>query len=263
MKAYLQSFDLWKEVEEDGKVPPLPANPTLAQIKNYNEGNVKKFKAINALNSTISENILTKLMASETPKEIWDFLQNEYLGNDQSRLKQVLNLKREFEIQKMREFEWIKDYVDRLTTISNKIRLFGEKFSDSRIVEKVLVSLPEKFESKISSLEDSKDLSNNLVNDLVNALQVVEQRRAIRDEKIIEQAFVAKIPSESTGKVKSPPCGICKKNNHAEKDYWFKGKLKCFNCKRPGHKQKVASLKSCKQIWYKRKKLFSKSWREV
>nr|XP_009765548.1 PREDICTED: uncharacterized protein LOC104217090 [Nicotiana sylvestris] len=152
MKAYLQSFDMWKAVEEDGEVPTLPANPTLAQIKNYNEEKVKKFKAINAL-------------------------------HDQSRLMQVLNLKREFEIQKIRELEGIKDYVDRLTAIANKIRLFGEKFSDSRIVEKVLVSLPEKFESKISSLENSKDLSKISVNDLVNALQAVEQRRAIRDEK--------------------------------------------------------------------------------
>ncbi|XP_070028975.1 uncharacterized protein LOC142170379 [Nicotiana tabacum] len=137
MTTYLLSFDLWKAVEEDGEVPTLSANPTLAQIKNYNEENVKKFKAINAL------------------------------------LMQVLNLKGEFEIQKMRELEGIKDYVDRLTSIANRIRLFGENVSDNRIVEKV-ESLPKKFESKISSLQDSKDLSKISVNDLVNALQAVE-----------------------------------------------------------------------------------------
>jgi hypothetical protein len=41
----------------------------------------------------------------------------------------------------------------------NQVRLLGEDFPDSRIVKKVLVNLPEKFEHKICSLEDSKDFS--------------------------------------------------------------------------------------------------------
>jgi hypothetical protein len=37
------------------------------------------------------------------------------------------------------------------------MRLLGEDFPDSRIIKKVLVSLPKKFEHKIFFLEDSKD----------------------------------------------------------------------------------------------------------
>ena len=30
MKAYLEANDLWKTVEDDYEVPPLPKNPTMA-----------------------------------------------------------------------------------------------------------------------------------------------------------------------------------------------------------------------------------------
>ena len=59
---------------------------------------------------------------------------------------QVLNLKREFESLNMQEDETISKYADRISLIVNNIRLFGEEFTDKRIVEKVLVTLPERFD---------------------------------------------------------------------------------------------------------------------
>lgn len=50
------------------------------------------------------------------------------------------------------------------------MRLLGKDFSDERIVQKILVTLPEKYKSKISSLEESKDLSSISLAELVNAL---------------------------------------------------------------------------------------------
>nr|GMC73952.1 uncharacterized protein LOC108344424 [Ipomoea batatas] len=51
---------------------------------------------------------------------------------------QVLNLKREFEMQKMKETESLKDYSKRLKKVVNKIRLLGEELPDDRVVEKIL-----------------------------------------------------------------------------------------------------------------------------
>ena len=73
--------------------------------------------------------------------------------------------------------------------IVNKIRSLGEEFPDARIVEKVLVTLPERFESKRSSLEESRDLSQISLAELMNALQSQEQSRALRQENIIEGIF--------------------------------------------------------------------------
>jgi hypothetical protein len=38
----------------------------------------------------------------------------------------------------------------------NKVRLLRNKFSDDWIVQKILVTMPEKYEYKISSLEEKK-----------------------------------------------------------------------------------------------------------
>lgn len=37
MEAYLEALDLWEAIEEDYEVVPLPANPTMAQIKSHKE----------------------------------------------------------------------------------------------------------------------------------------------------------------------------------------------------------------------------------
>lgn len=87
---------------------------------------------------------------------------------------QVLNLIREFEMQKMKESETIKEYSDRLLSIVNKVRLLGTDFYASRIVQKVQVTIPEKFEATISSLENLKDLSSITLAELLNALQTQE-----------------------------------------------------------------------------------------
>ena len=36
VETYLEALDLWEAIEEDYEVPPLPANPTVAQIKVQN-----------------------------------------------------------------------------------------------------------------------------------------------------------------------------------------------------------------------------------
>ncbi|KAA8546878.1 hypothetical protein F0562_003307 [Nyssa sinensis] len=68
-------------------------------------------------------------------------------------------------------------------------KLLGEDFPDSRIVEKVLMTLPERFESKISSLEESKDLSTIALAELMSVLQAQEQKRALRQNRITKGSF--------------------------------------------------------------------------
>lgn len=56
---------------------------------------------------------------------------------------QVLNLIGKFEMLKMKEIETIKEYSNKLLSIVNKVQLFGKDFSDERIIQKILVTLPE------------------------------------------------------------------------------------------------------------------------
>jgi len=77
--------------------------------------------------------------------------------------------------------------------VVNKIRLLRQDLPDRRIVEKVLASLLERFEAKISSLEDSRDLTKISLTVLMNSLQTQEQRRMLRQEPPnTEGVFLAK-----------------------------------------------------------------------
>ena len=171
MEAHLEANDLWEAVEENCEFLPLPTNPTMAQIKNQKERKARKSKERTILFASISKEIFTRIMIIKSLYEIWSFLQNECEGDEMIKEMQDLNIVREFEMQKMKESETIKECANKLLSIANKVRLLGSNFFDSRIVEKILVTLLEIFETTITSLDNTKDLSKLTLTDLVNALQ--------------------------------------------------------------------------------------------
>lgn len=82
-------------------------------------------------------------------------------------------------MKRMKEIDTIEDYAYQLLHLANKVRLFGKDFIDERTLQKILVTLPKKYEAIISSLENSKDLSSVTLAELVKSL---EQWRLIRKE---------------------------------------------------------------------------------
>lgn len=234
MKAYMKALSLWDVIESDTEVTPLPGNPTPAQIKKHEEEMARKPKALSCIHSAVSEEIFTTIMGCESPKEAWEKIKEEFEGNQQTKLMKILNFKREFEMMGMKSNEGVKEYGSRLMSIVNQIKLLGGDFSSQRVVDKLLVTLPERYETKISSLEDTKDLSKLTVSELINSLHAVDQRRIMRKEENggkNEGLLLAKA-SSSKGKIQ---CNHCHKMGHEEKDCWHKGKSQCFRCKRYGH----------------------------
>lgn len=80
----------------------------------------------------------------------------------------------------MKETKHVKDYIDRVIKIVNQFRLLGEELSEKKIVEKVMVTLLKRFEAKISSFEDSWDLSQLTPTKLTNSLKAVEQKKSFQ-----------------------------------------------------------------------------------
>ena len=50
----------------------------------------------------------------------------------------------------------------------------GEKMEDSKIVKKILRSLPESFRAKVTAIEESKDFDDIKVQELIGSLQTYE-----------------------------------------------------------------------------------------
>ena len=118
----------------------------------------------------------------------------------------------------MKETGTINGYTDRLLGIANRVKLLGKDFSNERIVQKILVIVPEKYELKISALEESKDLLTIILGELINALQAQEQRRMMRQEEVVQGAFHTKAQNSRGGKdKKNDKCRNKKKNQSLAK----------------------------------------------
>ncbi|CAH9077240.1 unnamed protein product [Cuscuta epithymum] len=250
MKAYMKAISLWDVIESDSEPTPLPGNPTAAQIKKHEEEMARKPKALSCIHAAVSEEIFTTIMGCECPKEAWEKIKEEFEGNQQTKLMQILNLKREFEMMGMKSNEGVKEYGNRLMSIVNQIKLLGGDFSSQRVVDKLLVTLPERYETKISSLEDTKDLSKLTVLELINSLHAVDQRRSMREEENggkNEGLLLAK-SSFSKGTGNKIQCNHCHKVGHEEKDCWHKGKPQCFKCKRFGHLAKNCRFQTDEEV---------------
>jgi len=113
-------------------------------------------------------------------------------------------------------------------------------------------------------IEQTKDLSTLSVTELIGSLEAYEQRLSRHDDDTVENAFQLKLKLWSQnkgfgGNKKSgensrnkefsrnfskknqddyPPCGICKRINHAEKYCRWRGKPQCGHCKKFGHVEK-------------------------
>ncbi|PKI69091.1 hypothetical protein CRG98_010560 [Punica granatum] len=158
------------------------------QIKYHKERTTRKAKAKSCLFVAVSPTIFTRIMRYGSAKAIWDFLKSEYEGDERVRGMKVLNLLREFERQQMDDAETVKEYANRLIEIVDKIKVLGTDIKNDRIVQKLLVSLLEKFEATIASLENTKDLSKIKLAELLSALQAQEQTRMIRRGELALQA---------------------------------------------------------------------------
>ena len=56
------------------------------------------------------------------------------------------------------------------------MRSYGDTIQEKKIVEKVLRSLPQKFDYVVAILEESKDLSIDTMHELTNSLETHEKR---------------------------------------------------------------------------------------
>ena len=85
----------------------------------------------------------------------------------------------------MTESENVDQFMTKVMGIVNHIRLIGEDIPDQRIIEKVLRILPKKFEKVVTTILESKDLSNFSIDELKGSLLTHETRLHLEDESII------------------------------------------------------------------------------
>jgi hypothetical protein len=81
----------------------------------------------------------------------------------------------------MKEEENIAKYFHRVDGVVNSIRATGEEITDKPIVQKILRSLPMRYDENISSIEDRSDL-NTLIVDQLHGIFITYKMRIGHDK---------------------------------------------------------------------------------
>ena len=107
-------------------------------------------------------------------KEAWEILETTYEGTKKVKDTKLQMLTTKFEELKMGDDESFDSFYGNL----NKIVIFklnlGEKIEDAKVVRKILRSLPESFQAKVTAIEESKDLDEIKIQELIGSLQTYE-----------------------------------------------------------------------------------------
>ena len=130
-----------------------------------------------ALNATfcVSPDEFHRISHVTIAKEAWEILETIYKGTKKVKETKLQMLTTQFEELKMSEDESFNSFYGKLNeVVIGKFNL-GEKTEDSKIVRKILRSLPESFRPKVTAIEESKDLDDIKVQELIGSLQTYER----------------------------------------------------------------------------------------
>ncbi|KAG2685396.1 hypothetical protein I3760_10G123700 [Carya illinoinensis] len=173
MRAFLKSLDerVWHLVERGWTKPEISIDAwTKDEINNCNLNS----KGLNAIFMAVSSEEFKRISMCEIAKEVWDILEVTHEGTRIVKNSKLQMLTSKFEETKMLEDENFNDFYAKLNDVVNSRFNLGEKLEDSKIVRKILRSLPERFQPKVTAIEESKDLDAIRVEELVGSLQTYE-----------------------------------------------------------------------------------------
>ena len=175
MKVVLQALDeKVQQVVEVSWVKPKEAPVDWDEVKikvaNFNS------RALNALFSGVTNEKFKKISSIEVAKDAWTILETIYEGSKTVKTVKLQRLTNSFEEIRIEEDETFDEFYAKLKDIVNSTFNLGESIAKSKIVRKILRSLPERFHAKITAIEEVKDINQIPLTELVRNLQTFEMR---------------------------------------------------------------------------------------
>ena len=166
---------------------------------------------------------------------MWDKLVNSYEGNEKVKDAKLQSHILKFEQLKMNEDESVSKFFLRVDKLVNAMRALGGKIKedDTNIVQKILRSLPDRFNPKVSAIEEMSDLKTLTMDQLLGTLIAYEMRISKDQKSSRESSFKAKKSTESH--MDELEAKFVRRLKTGSGKYKGKLPLKCFNCGKVGH----------------------------
>ena len=194
MRALFASQDLWEFVEYgfEELVDEQEFNALTQAEKDLLKRNRRKdSKALFYLYQVVHESVFPRIAAAKKSKDAWYTLQTTYQGMEKVKTTKLQSLRRDFETLCMKESDNIDSFFTHVIGMVTQIRSHGETLEERRLVEKVLRSLPSRFDVIVTTIEETKDLSKFTVDELHASLMTHEQRLGRSVNPSLEHAFKA------------------------------------------------------------------------
>lgn len=227
MENLLRAKGLWSLVEEGFTEPAAGIETTAAQQKILEELKMKDHQVKHYLFQATDRVVFEQILDRKTSKIVWDSLKGKFGGNERVKRSLLQTLRRDFEVLIMKNDESIDDYFRRVMTVSDQMRSNGEDMPDSKIVEKILQTLTDKFMYVVVSIEESKDTRSMTIDELQSSLSVHEKK--FKKNSLEEEVQALNVGGRGRGSYRGRRRGRGLSFNKAT--------IECFNCHKLGHFQ--------------------------
>ena len=131
-------------------------------------------KALNALFYRVTNEKFTKISSTKVAEEAWTILETIYEGTKAVKTVKFQRLTSSFEEIRMEKDETFDEFYAKLKDIVNSALNLGESIAKSKIVRKILTSIPDRFHVKIIFIEEVKDIDQIPLTELIGNLQTYE-----------------------------------------------------------------------------------------
>jgi hypothetical protein len=229
MRTYIMALgvDVWDVVETGYTKPVVLASKDDKLEFSFNA------KAMNAILSGLAEAEFVKVMHLDSAKEMWDKLISSYEGNEKVKDAKLQTYRLKFEQLKMNEDETISKYFLRVEELVNVMKGLGDKIEDTFLVQKILRSLPNRFNPKVSAIEELNDLKILSIDQLLGTLTAYEMR--ISKDKPTSREASFKEDKNEDSEPDEIEAKFVRRLKKGSGKYQGKFPFKCFNCGKIGH----------------------------
>jgi hypothetical protein len=172
-------------------------------------------------------------MHLESAKEMWDTLISNYEGNEKVKDPKLQTYRVQFEQLKMKEDETVGKYFLRVEELVNAMKTLGEKIEEASLVHKILRSLPDRFNPKVSAMEELNDLKALAFDQLLGMLIAYEMRIG-KDKSTTREAYF-KIDKNEESESDEIEAKFVRRLKKGSGKYQGKLPFNCFNCGNIGH----------------------------
>jgi hypothetical protein len=229
MRTYLMALgaNVWDVVETGYTNPIVLASKDDKLEFRFNA------KGMNAILNGIVEAKFLKVVHLQTAKETWDTIISSYEGNEKVKDATLQTYRLKFEQLKMNEDEIVSKYFFRVEELVNSMKGLGEKIEESILVQKILRSLFDKFNPKVSAIEELNDLKTLSIDQLLGTLTAYEMR--INKDKSITIEASFKEEKNIDSDLDDIEAKFVRRLKKGSGKYQGKLPFKCFNCGKIGH----------------------------